>query len=521
MKREIEIVLAPSDINDDIAVTKAIAKHLNISVEEINAVRKVKRSLDARPHSPVFRLQVDVYINEHPPEAELRPQYQHVENAPPIYIAGFGPAGMFAALRALELGLKPIVFERGKNIRDRRFDLKAIMRDHIVHPDSNYCFGEGGAGTYSDGKLYTRSTKRGSVQKILSTFYFHGAKEDILIDNRPHIGSNKLPKIVESIRNTIINHGGEIHFNAKVTGLIIADAQLRAIIINGEKKIPTDNLILATGHSARDVYELLNRLNIKLESKSFAVGVRIEHSQQWVNDTLYHKAKISSQLPPAAYSLTCQIEERGAFSFCMCPGGIIVPASTSPGEIVLNGMSVSKRNSPFANSGLVISVNENDFLPFGEYGALAGLMYQKAIEQKAFALSVGKQSAPAQSIKDFIDNKHSSSLPPTSYIPGLIPIPLEEVLPQKICASLRQAIKIFDTKMKGFITSEGIVAAPETRTSSPVRIPRDKENYMHAQIKGLFPCGEGAGYAGGIVSSAIDGERCAEHAARSIANLRQ
>ncbi len=421
---------------------------------------------------------------------------------------------MFAALRLIELGFKPIVLERGKDVRSRRRDLAAINKDHIVNPESNYCFGEGGAGTYSDGKLYTRSKKRGDVNDILATLVQHGAPEAILVDAHPHIGTNKLPNVVTAIRETILNSGGEIHFNTKLTDIIINDNQVEGVITHTGKEIMAKHVILATGHSARDIYYLLNDKGVAIESKPFALGVRVEHPQQLIDSIQYHCNERSEFLPPASYKLVQQVKQRGVFSFCMCPGGIIAPCATAPGEIVTNGWSPSKRNNPYANSGVVVTVEEEDLKPYAKYGALAGLKFQAAIEQEAFKAAGNNsekgQLAPAQRLVDFIKEKTSNNLPECSYTPGIVSVPLHQVLPQAIATRLQEGFKSFGNKMKGYLTNEAVIVAVESRTSSPVKIPRNKETFQHPDIKGLYPSGEGAGYAGGIVSAAIDGQKCAE-----------
>ncbi len=515
MQKELDISLHPDNIFNYEYIKRSAAKKLKVSPEEINAVRILKRSIDARKF-PVYRLRILVYISEKPVEEHPEFDFKNVANSRQIVIIGSGPAGLFAALRAIELGFKPVIFERGKDVRKRRWDLKAIMRDHSVNPDSNYCFGEGGAGTYSDGKLYTRSKKRGDVQRILELLYLHGAQEEILIDSHPHIGSNKLPKVVERIRNTILNFGGEIHFNSRVTDILIQNNQIKGVIVNNSEEYPAKAVILAVGHSARDIYYLLDRRGVALEPKNFAMGVRIEHPQTIIDSIQYHSAQRHKNLPSASYNLACQIDERGVYSFCMCPGGIIIPASTSPDELVLNGMSVSKRNSPFANSGFVVSITEEDWGEFKEHGVFAGLEFQRYVEQLAFKAGGSNQSAPAQRVTDFISRRFSNSLPRSSYIPGIVSAPLHEILPRNISFRMRKALKYFGRKMRGYVTEEAQILAAETRTSSPVRIPRDPESRMHINVSGLFPAGEGAGYAGGIVSAAIDGEKCAEQAAAFI-----
>ena len=416
---------------------------------------------------------------------------------------------MFASLKLIELGIKPIIIERGKDVQSRRRDIRAIQQDHIVNPDSNYCFGEGGAGAYSDGKLYTRATKRGDIKRIMDILIQHGAHPDIAIDTHPHIGSNRLPKIVAAIRETILNNGGEIYFNSRVDDLFITENKIIGVRVNDTNEIFGDALILATGHSARDIFYLLNKKKIRIDPKPFAMGVRIEHPQALINQIRYHTQEKHPNLPSAGYTLVTEVEGRGVYSFCMCPGGIIIPAATSPGEIVVNGMSLSKRNSPFANAGFVVEVTKQEWIKYERFQPFAALLLQQELEEKAFELANNTQSAPAQRVTDFVAEKVSSTLPQCSYIPGLTSSPLHQELPSFISNRLRKALFNFDRKMNGYYTEEAVMVGVETRTSSPIRIPRDRETLMHPQISGLFPCGEGAGYAGGIVSAAIDGENCA------------
>ncbi len=510
MIKETELTIYPNKLNYTDIYRKLASKKLGVNEKEINAVKVLRRSIDARSKHPVYKVKVSVYINEEPKELNKEIRFNHVNNNKRIIIIGSGPAGLFAALRLLELGIKPVVLERGKDVRERRKDIKLIQQNGIVNSNSNYCFGEGGAGTYSDGKLYTRSTKRGSVKRILNLLVQHGAQKEILIDAHPHIGSNVLPKVIENIRNTIIEFGGELIFNAKVTDLMITDSKIKGVIVNDGKEYIGDAVILATGHSARDIYYMLDKHNIKLEAKPFAMGVRIEHPQQLIDSIQYHSIKRPENVPAATYSLTCNIENRGVYSFCMCPGGIIIPASTDSDELVLNGMSISRRNSPFANSGLVVSVTEKDWKEFEAFGVFAGLEYQRKVERIAYSAGGGGQRAAAQRITDFVNNRTSQNLPATSYIPGTVSRPLHEILPRPIVKRLQKSLHYFNKRMKGYYTNEAQILAAETRTSSPVRIPRDNETLMHIQIEGLFPAGEGAGYAGGIVSAAIDGERCAD-----------
>ncbi|MDQ7815666.1 MAG: FAD-binding protein [Melioribacteraceae bacterium] len=510
MKKEIELVIPPGFINDYQYLHSSAEKKLHLTPQEISVVQTIRKSIDARSKNPVYRVKAIVYINEKPVEIFSRIDFKKVDPYKKVIVVGFGPAGMFASLRLIELGIKPIVLERGKDVQSRRRDLRAIQQEGIVNPDSNYCFGEGGAGTYSDGKLYTRSTKRGDVNRILSLLVQHGAQHEILIDAHPHIGSNKLPKVVENIRTTVFKYGGEIKFESRVTNFILSENRIRGVIVNDEYEITGDAVILAVGHSARDIYYLLHKKNIRIESKPFAMGVRIEHPQSLIDEIQYHSKVRDANLPASSYTLACQVDERGVYSFCMCPGGIIIPASTAPGELVLNGMSVSRRDSPFANSGLVVSVDEKDWHEFKKYEVLAGLEFQKEVERIAFQAGGKTQRAPAQRITDFVNNKLSSTLPISSYIPGTVSSPLHNILPQNIVLGLQKSINQFDKKMRGYFTEEAQILAAETRTSSPIRIPRDNNSLMHVEIEGLFPSGEGAGYAGGIVSAAIDGERCAE-----------
>src|SRR3989339_1424074 len=516
MKKEIELVLPPEFVNDYAYQKNLAAKELKLNIEEISAVQVIRRSVDARSKNPIYRAKAIVYLNEELVDIYSPINFKPVVGNKKILIVGMGPAGMFAALRLIELGIKPIIFERGKDVQSRRKDLREIQQFGNVNPDSNYCFGEGGAGTYSDGKLYTRSTKRGDVNRILNILVQHGSQKEILIDAHPHIGSNILPKVVQAIRQTIIDCGGEIHFDSRVTDFILDGKKMKGLIVNETKEFLGDSVILATGHSARDIYYLLDKHKIKLEEKPFAMGVRIEHPQKLIDEIQYHSKERNPNLPASSYNLACQVDDRGVYSFCMCPGGIIIPASTSSEELVLNGMSVSRRDSPFANSGLVVSVDEKDWKEYKSFGVFAGLEFQKEVERIAFEAGGKKQSAPSQRITDFVKGKTSSSLPESSYIPGTISFPLHELLPEQIANSLKQSLFVFDKKMKGYLTEEAQILAAETRTSSPIKIPRDGESLMHVEVEGLFPCGEGAGYAGGIVSAAIDGERSAEAATKFI-----
>ena len=498
---------------EDILLYKS-SKKLNLNKNEISGVKILRKSIDARKKDIIFNYKVAVYINEEINEkSEYNFDYKDVSNAKEVHIIGFGPAGMYAALRCIELGYKPIVLERGKNVQERRRDIRAINQEHIVNENSNYCFGEGGAGTYSDGKLYTRSLKRGDVRKIFESFVYYGATEQILIDAHPHIGTNKLPKIIQKIRDTIIKFGGEIYFNTKVVDFVVTNNTLKAIRLENNDELNVHSVILATGHSARDIYNLLHKKNISIKAKSFAMGGRIEHPQQIIDQIQYNcDTDRDSLLPAAAYSLVNQVNDRGVYSFCMCPGGFIVPAATAAGEVVVNGMSPSKRNNKFANSGIVVELDiDKDFKKYEEYGPLKGLEFQKDLEKISFYAGGRSQTAPAQRVTDFVEGRLSSSLNDTSYQPGLKSAPLHSLLPKTIGSRLRKGFMEFGKKMNGYYSEEANIIGVESRTSSPINIPRN-EDLEHIHIKGLFPCGEGGGYAGGIVSAAMDGERCAEAA---------
>ncbi len=515
MKKQIEIIIPPEKIFEESFFRYIASRKLGIKPEEITAIIPVRRSVDARK-APVFHMFVDVYIGEHPTEDKPKYKYNPVDGKKKVIVVGFGPSGMYAALRLIELGIKPIVLERGKDVQARRRDLRSLQREQIVNPDSNYCYGEGGAGTYSDGKLYTRAVKRGNVSKVLEIFIQHGAHPDILVDTHPHIGSNKLPKIISAVRQTILNAGGEIHYDSRVTDFIFKNKKLKGVVVNTNTEYFADALILAAGHSARDIFYILDKNKIRIEAKPFAMGVRIEHPQPLINEIQYHTRIKPENLPTANYSLASNVDGAGVYSFCMCPGGIIVPAMTAPDEIVVNGMSMSKRDSPFANSGLVVEVKENEWVDENDGSPFGALKLQQKLEQHAYELAGFSLSAPAQRATDFIAGKYSQSLPKTSYIPGLTSARLDKELPDFIVKRLKKALKDFNWRMKGYLTDEAVLVGVESRTSSPIRVPRDKQTFMHVEVKGLFPCGEGAGYAGGIVSSAIDGENCADAVSRFL-----
>ncbi len=511
MKYQYQLRLSPEAAGKKELLWQEVSAHSGIPVAEISHVEILKRSIDARQKEVKINLKVEVYVREEFSEdlAPL-PVYPNISKGEVIYIIGAGPAGLFAALRCIELGKKPIVIERGKDVRSRRRDLKALNIESIVKEDSNYCFGEGGAGTFSDGKLYTRSKKRGDVSRILNLFVGFGATKEILIDAHPHIGTNKLPAIITKMREKIMEQGGEVLFETRVTDLIIKNNQIAGIQTQKGEVFHAKNVILATGHSARDIFELLERKGIKIEAKPFALGVRVEHPQQLIDQIQYRCEQRGEFLPPSPYSIVRQISGRGVYSFCMCPGGVIAPCATAPGEVVTNGWSPSKRDQLTANSGIVVELRMTDFAAFGN-SALAGMQFQKSIEQTAWALGGKTQRVPAQRLVDFVEGKISQDLPVTSYKPGVTSVDLKEVFPEFIHKTLQNGFKEFGKSLRGYLTNEAIVHAPESRTSSPVRIPRNPKTLEHVQIKGLFPCGEGAGYAGGIISAAIDGEKCAQN----------
>lgn len=519
MPKEIQFQTSP-----EIAATKdllktEVAHQLGVSESDIRHVEIKKRSIDARQRDVKINLQITVYLFEEFSEKHIDlPAYGNVGNAKETIIIGAGPAGLFAALRCIELGIKPIVMERGKDIRARRRDLKAINRDHLVNEDSNYCFGEGGAGTYSDGKLYTRSKKRGDVNRILQLLVGFGASHDILVDAHPHIGTNKLPAIIETIRECILSCGGEIRFNTRITDILIENSTVKGVVDQHGNSTLASCVLLATGHSARDIFELLHQKKVLIEAKPFALGVRVEHPQTLIDKIQYKCESRGPFLPPSPYSVVKQVGGRGVYSFCMCPGGIIAPCATSPGEVVTNGWSPSKRDQITANSGIVVELKLEDFAEYARFGPLAGMMFQTQIEQLSWTLAGKTQRVPAQRLNDFVQGKLSTEIPQTSYVPGTTSVSMKEVFPEFIHRALRQGFQEFDQNMRGYLTNEAVLHAPESRTSSPVRIPRDPLTFEHIQINGLFPCGEGAGFAGGIISAAIDGEKCAEMIAQKIKN---
>lgn len=521
MPKEISLQVAPEIAANNNQLKDYLSKNFRIAANEIQHIAILKRSIDARQKAIKINLKLIVYFqNELFNSTTVKlPDYKNVTNAPEVIVVGAGPAGLFAALQLIELGLKPIVIERGKDVRNRRKDLKAINIDHIVNEDSNYCFGEGGAGTYSDGKLYTRSKKRGDVNRILELLVAFGASPDILVDAHPHIGTNKLPQIIQNIREKIIECGGTVLFETKLIDILIKNNKVCGVVTQNNDTILAQNIILATGHSARNIFELLDRKEIFIEAKPFALGVRAEHPQSLIDSIQYSCDFRGDYLPPAPYSIVKQVGGRGMYSFCMCPGGVIAPCATSPGEVVTNGWSPSKRDQKTANSGIVIELKLEDFKPFAKYGALAGMEFQKNIEQKAWHLAGKTQKVPAQKMIDFTKNIVSKEIPKTSYVPGTTSVEMGEVFPGFLTQILRQGFTEFGKSMKGYLTNEAILHAPESRTSSPVRIPRNSDTLEHLQIKGLYPCGEGAGYAGGIISAAIDGEKCALMIAKYFYNI--
>lgn len=535
MQQKISLKLLPQEAADSQQILHVIAKSSGTKIKEITGYSILKKSIDARSKTVWINMTVNAFISE-PFIQRAMPEFEFKDvtlSKNKIVIIGGGPAGLFAALQLIEIGIKPILIERGKDVKERRRDLALLNKKGIINPESNYCFGEGGAGTYSDGKLYTRSTKRGNIDRILNLFVHFGAEENILYEAHPHIGTNKLPHIITAMRKRILDCGGEFHFNKKVVDLVIENDEIKSVKTADGDSFHGNSFILATGHSARDIFALLHRNNIEIIPKGFALGVRIEHPQELINNIQYGKTSLANQsfsmdendLPPASYSLVEQVDGRGVFSFCMCPGGIIAPAATNDGELVVNGWSPSKRNNPYANSGMVVQVEIEDFIKYNSSGKrkeffdinspLLMMNFQKEVEEKAFAAGGGKFVAPAQRMVDFTEDKFSTSLPHCSYIPGIQSFSLKEVLPPFINQRLKTALKLFSKKMParnnktGYFTNEAVLVATESRTSSPVRIPRDEQFLHHPQIKNLFPCGEGAGYAGGIASAAMDGERVA------------
>lgn len=503
----VDIVLSPKKATEEPVVRAAAVRAAKIAASSVRDVRVVKRSIDARAREPRIQLRVEISTGApFDPPVTTPPELPDVGTKPTVVIVGAGPAGLFAALRAIELGLRPIVLDRGKDVRARRLDLAAITQRGVVDPDSNYCFGEGGAGTYSDGKLYTRSGKKEDIARILRRFVAYGASPDILVDAHPHIGTNKLPAIITAMREGIVRARGDVRFGARVTGLVVKSGQLRGVKLLDGTTIDATRVVLATGHSARDIFEMLLASGIAIERKDFALGVRVEHPQAMVDAARYHTPDRGPYLPPASYSEVAQVDGLGVYTFCMCPGGIVAPCATAPGEIVTNGWSPSKRNNPFANSGVVVEIRG----PQGDGSPLSGVEYQRVVERAAWEAGGRTQAAPGQRLVDFCEGRLSADLPDASYPPGLASARVDRVLPPEVATRLQEALRIFGKKMRGYYTNDAVAIAVESRTSSPVRIPRNAETLEHPGVRGLFPCGEGAGYAGGIVSAAMDGERVIE-----------
>ena len=524
MIQEYQIRILPEQAANEEGIKRYLAKEKGLDVRTLNKVRVLKRSIDARQRTIFVNLKVRAYINEMPQDDQyVHTEYPDVSSRPRVIVVGEGPSGLFASLRLIELGYRPVVLERGKDVRERKKDLSNITKTQKVDSESNYCFGEGGAGAYSDGKLYTRSKKRGSVDKILNVFCQHGANTNILADAHPHIGTDKLPRVIENMRNTIINCGGEVHFQTKMTRFILEGDRVIGVeavnLVTGAEENYRGPVILATGHSARDVYRYLASSKIEIEAKGIAVGVRLEHPSQFIDQIQYHnKNGRGKYLPAAEYSFVTQVDGRGVYSFCMCPGGFVIPAATGPEQLVVNGMSPSNRGTAWSNSGMVVETHPEDVVQSEEElkDPLSMMYFQERVEKLCWQQANMKQTAPAQRMADFVNNRLSYDLPKSSYAPGIISSPLHFWMPSFISKRLQEGFKTFGKNAHGFLTNEATLIAMETRTSSPVRIVRDRETLMHVRIQGLFPCGEGAGYAGGIVSAGVDGERCAEMCAEYL-----
>lgn len=540
MTNEYQLRVLPENAYSEEAIKAYLAKEKGLDIRTINAVRVLKKSIDARQRTIYVNLKVRTYVNEYPQDEQYEhTEYQNVEGRPQVVVVGEGPAGLFAALKLIELGLRPVIIERGKNVHDRKRDMALITKNQKVDPESNYCFGEGGAGAFSDGKLYTRSKKRGNVNKILNVFCQHGAQTSILYEAHPHIGTDKLPRVIENMRDTVIKCGGEVHFETKMTSLLIKGDTvegIEAVRSTGEQLTIKGPVILATGHSARDVYRYLANAKVEIEPKGIAVGVRLEHPAALIDQIQYHNRNGKGKyLPTAEYSMVTQVDGRGVYSFCMCPGGFVIPAATGPEQIVTNGMSPANRGTKWSNSGMVVEIRPEDVSGEGECKVdgvndttataetansdLAVMRFQEALERMTWIQGNRRQTAPAQRMTDFVNNRLSYDLPKSSYAPGLISSPLHFWMPQFISKRLQEAFKVFGKHHHGFLTNEAVLIASETRTSSPVRVLRNSDNLMHVRVRGLFPCGEGAGYAGGIVSAGIDGERCAEMCAEYLESL--
>jgi len=517
MSKQVQISLNPEAAADDKLIRKIAGSQAGMDPSEITAVRIIKKSVDARKKHVRINLIVELLSDKDGKVSAINPFIpQNVTGRPEVIIIGSGPAGLFAALRLIELGIRPVIIERGRDVSSRKKDIAKISREHIIDPDSNYCFGEGGAGTFSDGKLYTRSKKRGDNIRVLELLCFHGANENILYEAHPHLGTDKLPGIISCIRQSIVDAGGVVIFEKRVKDFMIEGGSIKGVITSDNEKFYSSTVILASGHSARDIYEICRYRGVDLEMKPFAMGVRVEHPQELIDRIQYHGNPRGDNLPAASYNLAKQVDGRGVYSFCMCPGGFIVPSATSQEEVVVNGMSPSKRNSPFANAGIVVEIKPEDLVKFSKMGEFAGLEFQKEIEREAWKNGGHTQMAPAQRLTDFVNGTTSITLPKVSYSPGVTSSPLHNWLPKAIGRRLRDGFRLFGSMMKGFITEEAVILGVESRTSSPVRIPRNPDTLQHIKISGLYPCGEGSGYAGGIVSSAVDGMRAAEAIVKKI-----
>src|SRR5690554_8044139 len=515
MENTVQIKVLPEKIQDEALILKLANQKNGSTIEDFPYFHIRRRSIDARKGTVLYNLQVMLFAEK--PDLSLpEVEYKKVDGKHKVHIIGAGPAGLFAALEAIELGLTPIVYERGKDARARRRDLAKINKEHIVNPESNYCYGEGGAGTYSDGKLYTRSKKRGNVLKVLELFVQFGAPYDILVNTHPHIGTNKLPKIIVAMREQIIAAGGEVHFETKVTDIIIENNKVVGLELNHQDKVKAKHVILATGHSARDIFQLLYDKKIKIQAKDFALGVRIEHPQELIDKIQYHGRVNDEFLPPATYSLVTQVQGTGVYSFCMCPGCIVAPCATSPGEVVTNGWSPSKRNNTYSNSGIVVEIYSKLLPNYAPDDPFVGLDFQASVEKACWIAGGKTQAVPAQRMLDFVNRRVSKDLPISSHQPGMVSVDLNKILPVFVANALRKAFKEFGRKMDGYLTNDAVLMAPESRTSSPISIPRDPETLQHVEVAGLYPCGEGAGYAGGIASAAVDGLNCVQAIAKVI-----